>query len=291
MRYNGHMLRTTRTPARSAPQAPPAPIAERHHAGLDISYLSAGESGPPVVMLHGWGAFKELWWSTVGGLGRDHRCYALDVPGHGASPLGRADTIAALAETVAAFCDDLGLAQTVLMGHSMGGAVAAELALLRPDLVRRLVLVDAAVDAHLMPLYARVYLIPSFGWAILRISQLAGRQVRPIGAMVPHDHGGGLLLPWLRRASTMADFEPEGLHRIYRSLFATQAGASLALIAVPTLVVSGQFDGLVPTTNSRRLARLIRGARYVEIRGAMHNPMDERPREFERAVRAFLSQG
>jgi pimeloyl-ACP methyl ester carboxylesterase len=285
------MLRTLRRNQVAAPVTAPAEIAVCRHDRLDISYLQAGDAGPAVVMLHGWGAFKELWWATLRGMGRDHRCFALDFPGHGDSPIGSSDSIGALAETVAAFCDDMGLGEIVLMGHSMGGAVAAELALRRPELVKRLVLVDAAVDAHLMPLYARIYLIPTFGWGILRLSQLIGRQIRPIGAMVPHEHGGGLLRPWLRRASYMAGFEPEGLHRIYRSLFATQAGGRLAQISVPTLVITGQFDGLVPTTNSRRLARLVPGARYKEIRGAMHNPMDERPRSFERAVRIFLAEG
>lgn len=284
------MPRPTLTYEPGAPPGEPAAIVVCRHEGLDIGYLRSGEAGPPVVMLHGWGAFKELWWSTLRGLGRDHRCFALDFPGHGDSPIGRADTIEGLADAVATFCDDLGLGAVVLMGHSMGGAVAAELALRRPELVRRLVLVDAAIDAHLMPLYARVYLIPTFGWAVLRLSQLAGRQVQPIGATVPHEHGGGLLRPWLRRASYMAYFEPEGLHRIYRSLFSTQAGGRLAQIRAPTLVISGQFDGLVPTANSRRLARAIPGARYEEIIGAMHNPMDERPRSFERAVRAFLAE-
>ncbi|NTU81758.1 MAG: alpha/beta hydrolase [Chloroflexales bacterium] len=272
----------------AGPSAEPAPILTCRHEALNMSYLRAGESGPPVVMLHGWGAFKELWWSTLRGMGRDHRCFALDFPGHGDSPIGHADTIDGLADAVGAFCDELGLREIVLMGHSMGGAVAAELALRRPTLVWRLVLVDAAIDAHLMPIYARIYLIPTFGWGILRLTQLVGRQIRPISTLVPHEHGGGWIRPWLRRSSYMARFEPEGLYRIYRSLFATQAGHRLALIVAPTLVVSGQFDSLVPTANSRRLARLIPGARYVQILGAMHNPMDERPRSFERAVRAFL---
>lgn len=268
----------------------PAAIEVCRHPALDIGYLQAGAAGPPVVMLHGWGAFKELWWSTLRGMGRDHRCFALDVPGHGDTPIGRADTIGGLADVVAAFCDDLGLARITLMGHSMGGAVAVEISLRRPDLVRNLVLVDAAIDAQLMPLYSRVYLLPTFGWASLRISQALGRAIRPLTTRVPHEHGGGWLRPWLRRTAYTSVFEPEGLHRLYRSLFATQAGNRLTQVGVPTLVVSGQLDGLVPTANSRRLARNIPGARYVEIPGAMHNPMDERPRSFERAVRAFLAQ-
>lgn len=268
----------------------PATITTQHHAALDLGYLQAGEHGPPVVMLHGWGAFKELWWSTLGGLGHNYRCYALDVPGHGASPIRQADTINRLAETVIAFCDDLALEAIALMGHSMGGAVAAEVALRRPDLVRHLVLVDAAIDAYLMPLYARVYLIPTFGWALLRLSQAMGRAIRPFSTQVPHDHGGGIIRPWMRRTAYLAVFDPEGLYRIYRSLFSTRLGERLRQIAVPTLVVTGQFDGLVPTVNSQRLTSLIPGARYAEIPGAMHNPMDERPRTFQRTVQAFLEE-
>lgn len=277
--------------ARTAPAATPtaALISTNYHAGLEISYLQAGATGPPVLMLHGWGAFKELWWSTLRSLGHDHRCFALDFPGHGDSPLGQAASITALAAQVAAFCDDLGLPEITLMGHSMGGAVAVELALLRPELVRHLVLVDAAIDAHLMPFYARIYLIPTFGWALLRLSQAVGRAMRPLTTQVPHEHGGGWVRPWLRRSAYLALFEPEGLHRLYRSLFSTSAGPRLSQLSVPTLIISGQFDSLVPTANSRRLTRLIPHARYVEIRGALHNPMDERPHEFEQAVRAFLA--
>lgn len=270
---------------------PPAPITTHRHAALDLGYLRAGTTGPVVVMLHGWGAFKELWWSTLGGLGHAYRCYALDVPGHGDSPIGQTSTLREVAERIIAFCDDLGLAEIALFGHSMGGAVAAEVAFLRPDLVRRLVLVDAAIDAHLMPIYARIYLLPTFGWGLLRVSQALGRALRPVSTQVPHNHGGGFLRPWMRRTAYLAVFDPEGLYRIYRSLFATRAGIRLREISVATLVVTGQFDSLVPTANSRRLARLIPGAQYAEIPGALHNPMDERPRTFQRTVQAFLDAG
>jgi pimeloyl-ACP methyl ester carboxylesterase len=266
-------------------------ISVRDHHSPAISYLQAGESGPPVVMLHGWGAFKELWWSTLRALGRDHRCFALDVPGHGASPIGRADSIGGLAESVSAFCDAKGLGTITLIGHSMGGSVAAELALRRPDLVQRLVLVDAAVDAHMMPSFSRTYLLPIYGWTLFRFMLLGARISRPIGALVPHEHGGGWLRPWLRRGSYLAGFEPEPLHRLYRSLFSTSAGSRLAGLSQPTLVISGQLDTVVPPDHSRRLARLIPNARYIEIAGALHNPMDERPRSFERAVRNFLADG
>ncbi|MEI7769678.1 MAG: alpha/beta hydrolase [Chloroflexales bacterium] len=264
-------------------------ITSERHDSLGVSYLHAGDHGPVVVLLHGWGAFKELWWMTLRDLGRDHRCFALDFPGHGDSVIGRADTMIRLAETVAAFCDDLGLDEIALFGHSMGGCVAAELALRRPTLLRRLILVDAAVDARHMPSFAHTYLHPQVGWPALRVSQMLGRAFRPLGARVPHEHGGGWLRPWVRRASYLASFDPEGLHRQLRSLFASQGGDRMGQIVTPTVVISGQLDALVPATLSRRLATRIPGARYVEIPAAMHNPMDERPRAFCRAAREFLT--
>src|SRR5690606_27704367 len=110
-------------------------------------------------------------------------------------------TIVRLADLAAEFCDEAGLRDIILFGHSMGGCVAVELALRRPDLIRRLILVDAAVNASQMPAYSRTYLLPSLGWAALRITQALGRTFSPLGQRVPHEHGGGWLRPWLRRSA------------------------------------------------------------------------------------------
>jgi 3-oxoadipate enol-lactonase len=264
-------------------------IEQCYHHRLGLSYLTAGEKGPAIVFLHGWGAFKELWWSTLRDLGRDYRCFAIDMPGHGESRLGQADQIERIATLVADFCADLGLTAIILVGHSMGGSVAVEVTLRYPHLVRRLALIDAAVDAYRMPTYTRLYLLPAIGWPVFRITQAIGRAFHPIGQRIPHDHGGGWIRPWVRRASYLATFDPEGLYRILRSLFATRADERLQQIRVPTLVLTGQFDSLVPPSHARRLAQVIPGARYVVLPASIHNPMDERPGAFTRALRAFLS--
>lgn len=265
-----------------------APIVPAWQESVQISYLRAGESGPPVVLLHGWWAFKELWWSTLLALAPHYRAYALDLPGHGASPLGRVDSIAALADHIAAFCAAEKLTSITLVGHSMGGGVACELALRHPQLVSRLVLADAAVDAQRLPVYVRSYLKDTMGWAALRLSHLLTQRARPLGQGVPHLHGGGWIRPFLRRSSYMPLCEPDGLRRLLYSLLHNNIGERLAQIRVPTLVVTGQFDALVPPEHSRRIARMIPNARFVVIPHALHNPMDERPAAFERALLAFL---
>ncbi len=265
------------------------PIERRYHPRLEIGYLTAGQSGTPIVFLHGWGAFKELWWSALRDLGRDYRCFAIDMPGHGESRIRQTDRIEAIASRVAEFCHDLGLDSIVLVGHSMGGAVAVELTLRYPALVKRLALIDAAVDAHRMPAYTRAYLLPHIGWPLFRITQAVGRVFLPLGRRIPHEHGGGWIRPWLRRASYLATFDPDGLYRILRSLFATQAGERLQYIRAPVLVMTGQFDSLAPPSHARWLAQAIPGARFIMIPASLHNPMDERPRAFVRAFRSFLA--
>lgn len=266
----------------------PSVITTAYHPELGLSYLCAGDTGPVLLFLHGWGAFKELWWMTLRDLGQDYRCFALDMPGHGDSRLGRAATIPGLAEVVIAFCEQMGLREVILFGHSMGGSVAAEIALQRPDLLRMLFLVDAAVESQRMPLFTRIYLLPHVGWPALRLSQMLGRLFSPLGMRVPHAHGGGVLRPWARRAAYLARFDPEGLYRLLRSLFTHREPARLRGITTPTVVVSGLFDLLVPVYLSYRLARHIPGARLAIIPAAVHNPMDERPDDFCRVVRRLL---
>ncbi|MBC8161633.1 MAG: alpha/beta hydrolase [Roseiflexaceae bacterium] len=253
-----------------------------------LSYLAAGERGPTLVLLHGWGAFKELWWSAMLQLAGNYRVFAPDMPGHGGSAVGQTHTMRQIAERIAMFCAARGADQIALVGHSMGGNVAVELALAHPTLVRRLALVDAAAAGPELPLYIHSYLNDVFGYAALRLTLLFNRQVARYGPKIPHDHGGGMLLPGIRRLAYTANYDAGEMRLLLRSLLTNPIEARAGSIAVPTLVISGAHDPLVPAAFSRRLAAAIPGARYLEIAGAAHNPMDERPREFAAALEQFL---
>ena len=258
-------------------------------ADARLSYLEAGSGARTVVLLHGWGAFKELWWSTLLALGPDIRAFAPDLPGHGGSPLDGDSRMSQIAARVARFCDARGLQPITLVGHSMGGNIALELVLARPDLVNCLVLVDPAVQAQEMPFYTRSHLGGMYGWTALRTGLMLARRLDVVGRRVPHVHRGGFVLPAIRRATYMARHDAEALHRLLAGLFANPIGQRLAEIKLPTLVITGEFDPLVPPALSQRIAEAIPGAQYAIVRGAGHNPMDERPREFERTLLAFLS--
>lgn len=253
-----------------------------------LSYLAAGPSGPSVLLLHGWGAFKELWWSAMLHLADDFRVFAPDMPGHGGSKIGSSHTMPLIAGRIATFCAAREIEHIALVGHSMGGNVAVELALAKPKLVQRLALVDAAAAGPLLPLYTRSYLHDVFGFAALRMTLLFNQQVARFGPQVPHEHGGGVLLPAIRRLAYTANYDASELRLLLHSLLNNPIEERAAAIQVPTLVLSGALDPLVPASFSRRLAAAIPGARYVEIAGAGHNPMDERPREFAAALERFL---
>jgi 3-oxoadipate enol-lactonase len=253
-----------------------------------LSYIETGTVGPTVVLLHGWSAFKELWWATLLALAPYAHAYAPDMPGHGDSPLLGDASMRQIAARIEQFCATRGDAKIALVGHSMGGNIALELTLARPDLVERLVLVDAAVQPAEMPIYTRSYLDQTFGWAVLRTSMAAARQIGMVGRFVPHMHQGGVVLPALRRVTYMARHDADALRALLDSLFENPIGPRLADVRVPTLVISGEFDPLVPPPLSRRVAAAIPGAQYAVIHRAAHNPMDERPREFNAVLLEFL---
>jgi pimeloyl-ACP methyl ester carboxylesterase len=110
-----------------------------------LEFGRAGEGEPPVVLLHGFGADRLSWFLTVPEIAGDATIYALDLPGHGtcAAPIGDGG-IVALGEAVAALIEREAIGAATIVGHSLGGAVALQLADRRPDLVRSLVLIAPA---------------------------------------------------------------------------------------------------------------------------------------------------
>jgi pimeloyl-ACP methyl ester carboxylesterase len=118
--------------------------------GGRVHYVERGEAregAPPALLVHGAGASSAIWALTMSRLARVVRTVALDLPGHGASPRphdAASLTIAGYRDAVRAFTETLALGPAVLVGHSMGGMVAIEAALARPDSVKGLVLCGTA---------------------------------------------------------------------------------------------------------------------------------------------------
>ena len=129
-----------------SPEGESGPEAQKIEvAGRSLRYLKRGEGGVPVVLLHGFGGDLNNWLFNHEPLSGTREVYALDLPGHGESSkqIERGD-VGELAEVVAAFMDAVNISRAHLVGHSLGGAVAASIASAEPERVASLTLIASA---------------------------------------------------------------------------------------------------------------------------------------------------
>ncbi len=243
-------------------------------AGLIYEEHGGGNPDPPLVLLHGAGGSRLNWPPLLRRLpGR--RTLAPDLPGHGRSLPRDEATIGDYAEEVADWLDAVGVPPAVLVGHSMGSAVALSLALASADRVRGLVLIGAGprlrVNARLLEATSRPDTFPDAVEKIIAWSFAAQASAR--------------LVELARRR--MLEVDAESAHRALTSCNAFDAGDRLAEIACPTLILVGDSDRMTPPALSDELAEKIPGARLEVIPGAGHMLMMERPRDVADRLQAF----
>jgi pimeloyl-ACP methyl ester carboxylesterase len=124
--------------------------------GERLHYLAAG-NGPLLVLLHGYGATGYIWQRALPYLAQRRRVFVVDLPGHGRSRQSGPWQLREVAPLLASWLRQMEFAQIALAGHSMGGAIALHLTAHAPELVERLVLVDAAGLPVQAPLGIRLH--------------------------------------------------------------------------------------------------------------------------------------
>lgn len=114
--------------------------------GVALFFDEEGAGDPPILLVHGWTCDHTYFAPQFEHFRRDHRVVAVDLRGHGHSDKPQQDyTIAAFADDLAWLCDQIGLRKPVVIGHSMGGCIALELAARSPDLPSAIVAVDSPI--------------------------------------------------------------------------------------------------------------------------------------------------
>jgi pimeloyl-ACP methyl ester carboxylesterase len=248
----------------------------------------------PVLFVHGLGGRWQNWIENIPRIARERRVVALDLPGFGRSQLPTAPiSMTGYAAVLDRVCDLLELGQVVLVGNSMGGAIAAETGVHFPARVQQLVLVSAAAlsiadfnpapSAALMSAITRTPLGTTAGVRSI-IGRRRGRHLA-FAALVRH--------PTLIRTDTMYELVggrgAAGLAGAMAAMISNQLRGELAAIAVPALVVHGRNDMLVPSADSVWLAEHLRDARLEIFEDTGHLAMLERPIRFNELVLDFVS--
>jgi 3-oxoadipate enol-lactonase len=251
-----------------------------------FGYEAAGDANlPPLVLLHGIGGAARAWRGQLGFFKDRYRTIAWDMPGYGGSAPLPAVSIAALADALQDFLQQVGATKPILVGHSIGGMIVQQLLAKTPGIAGAVVLAQtspafgkpdgdwqkAFVDARLGPLDRGETLV-----------SLAPSLVRELVGDDP-DFGG------MELARDCMASVPEATYRATMlALMGFDLRGALRDIAVPTLVLSGSKDNNAPAPMMAKMASYIPSAKYVELEGAGHLANLERPGAFNAALNSFL---
>jgi len=232
-------------------------------------------NGVPVLLIHGAGE-NHLVWPI--GLRRlpESVVYAIDLPGHGKSTERGCSTLEEYADWIAAFMATVQLDRTILIGHSMGGAIAQFCALQHPDRVSALVLIATSAKLRVAPqllqlaesdFVAAVDLVNQWVWGAetsVAVKQLGKQQLLQV--------------------------EPETLLADYRACDAFDVRERLHEIAAPVLIIAGEADQMTPLKHAAFLAEHLPHARWVTIPQAGHMVMIESAEIVARTVEEFVGE-
>jgi len=265
----------------------PAPV---HQAvwldagGIPVRAIRAGQGDTTLLLLHGFGESLTTWRAIFDPLAADREVIAIDLPGFGGS--GKPDTVyslPAMTEQLSRFIDANLTGPVIVVGHSMGGELAASLALARPDRVIRLILIaPAGYRIGLGGIVDTMY--PSKAATLGKYLGLRSF-ITPI-----HD------LAWLGEPDSVASYDltvdprySRAAARVLQEFDFVGLRERFASITQPTLLLWGGNDPVVPFAVGDSLARLIPCSRLSSLRTAFHRPHAEVPDTVLALLRGFLA--
>ncbi len=250
--------------------------------GVAISFHDAGQ-GSAILLVHGLGCRGEVWINQLPVLAAHHRVIAVDLRGFGQSAKPAAPgsyKLDRFADDLIGLIEALGIAPVHYVGTSLGGYIGQVIALRRPDLLRSLALCHTA-SVSSIPARVRQS----------RLRALADKSMMHYAHLV----AGQALAAHIRPAvhEWFCEMLAENDRAAYRQVFEEALGRfdlrkQVGAIRLPTLVLIGELDRVIPPAGGRQTARLIPGARVVAIRGVGHASYVEQPQAFNDAVLGFI---
>jgi len=265
--------------------------------GLNIRYWVMGE-GSPVMLVHGLAGSIELWENNIGPISQNHLVYAFDLPWSGLSDKPRlTPSLGYTVEFIKAFMSSQNLERTTLIASSLGGAVCMQFAIQFPNTVDKLILVNSAALGQEVHFILRLMSIPFLGELMSKTSKHGSKTF--LEQAVFYD-SKFVTDEWLdeifkvaktkeaRKSSfiinrTSIDFRGQRLNKIMPII------NKLSQISVPTLIVWGAQDKVIPVVHANMGLRRIPYARLHIFEECGHLPMIEKAHEFNKLVLDFLA--
>jgi pimeloyl-ACP methyl ester carboxylesterase len=247
--------------------------------GINLFYVEFG-SGLPLTLLHGYPLDHTIWLELVPGLNKAARLILPDLRGHGQSPEPQGPySMLEMAEDVVELWDTLGIEKSVIGGHSMGGYVALALARYFPERLAGLALIASRTNAD----------APDKKTARLAsIEDVRKNGVREAVSGMPAKLSYNNNVRE-RCREIVLDASPVGVMGTLAAMADRPDSLDLFLnLEIPTLIIAGEDDQIVPVDSLRAVAQKMKEPRLVEISGAGHMPMLEKPDEVASALKAFI---
>lgn len=252
---------------------------------LTPAFRMVGDGPEIILYLHGIGGDRTSFDAQIGAFGPRFNHVAWDMPGYGDSAALPETTFPALAEAAVRLLDELGVHQAHVVGHSMGGMIAQELAASHQHRIASLVLSATS------PAFGK----PGGDWQ----QEFLATRLKPLDdGKTPADLAPAIVEALIGDApdpdgvraaiASMSRITPEAYRAALTCLVGFDRRDTLGDIAVPTLLIAGERDETAPPKVMQRMAEGITDARYVCLAGAGHLANLERPKAFNATLAAFF---
>jgi pimeloyl-ACP methyl ester carboxylesterase len=268
-------------------------------AGVPVTYADMGETEPgelELLLVHGLSGSWQNWLETIPHFARTRRVVALDLPGFGATPMPDWElTIERYGEFLHDFRHAVGIGDCCVVGNSMGGFISAEAAITRPDRMEKLALVSAAgissAEARRAPVEMVARMLAASAPLTMKLQDRTFKRPALRSALFQ----GVFHRPWDLRPELLWEQYTNGAGRpgfvdALTKLVGYDILDRLEEVEVPTLIVWGRHDKVVPSSDAPEWGRRLRNSRTVIMDKTGHVPQLERPVRFNRVLEAFLAE-
>lgn len=266
--------------------------------GDRVAYQDAGSADDALLLIHGMAGSSETWRAVIPQLSKKYRVIAPDLLGHGQSAKPRSDySLGAFAVLLRDLLDELGVSRATVIGQSLGGGVAMQFAYQHRDYCQRLVLISSGG------------LGPDVGWTLRLLSAPGAELILPAIAPPPVVTAGNKLRKWFSASGIQSPRGAE-MWSAYSSLSDAQTrqaflktlrsvvdyrGQSVSALGklhltsdVPTLVIWGDHDRIIPIEHGYAVRDARPGCRLEVLEGVGHFPHVERPIEVVDLINDFI---